>query len=103
MTINMSYCRFQNTLLAVKECAGDLGDMIEGRGEPLSREERNAAVRLAEEMISFLQMLDETSLDGLSDDPDTQVCELDCSDERIEAAIATICEMAGSEDDEDDE
>jgi hypothetical protein len=29
MTINMSYCRFQNTLLAVKECAGDLGDMIE--------------------------------------------------------------------------
>ena len=103
MTINMSYCRFQHTLLAVKECAGDLGDMIEGRGEPLSREERKACVELAEEMIEFLRMLDESSGGGLSDDEDIRVGDLDCPTERIENAVETISAMAGSEDDEDDE
>lgn len=103
MTINMSYCRFQNTLLAVKECAGDLGDMIEGRGEPLSREERKACVELAEEMIEFLRMLDDSSGGGLSDDEDIRVGDLDCSTDRIENAVDSICATAGSEDDEDDE
>ena len=103
MNINMSYCRFQNTLLAVKECAGDLGDMIEGQGEPLSREERKACVELAEEMIEFLRMLDESSGGGLSDDEDIRVGDLDCSTDRIENAVDTISAMAGSEDDEDDE
>ena len=103
MTINMSYCRFQNTLLAVRECAGDLGDMMNGQGEPLSREERRACVALAEEMIEFLRMLDESSDSGLSDDEDIRVGDLDCSTDRIENAVDSISAMAGSDDDEDDE
>lgn len=103
MPINMSYCRFQNTLLAVKECAGDLGDMIDGHGEPLSREERRACVELAEEMIEFLRMLDDSSGGGLSDDDDIRVGDLDCSTVRIKHAVDLISAMAGSEDDEDDE
>ena len=102
MTINMSYCRFQNTLLAVRECAGDLGEMIDGQGEPLSREERSACVNLAEEMIEFLRMLDECSGGGLSDDDDIRVGDLDCSTDRIENAVDSISAMAGSEDDDDE-
>ena len=103
MAVNMSYCRFRNTLLAVRECAGDIGDMIEGRGEAFSREERKACVELAEEMIEFLQMLDESSGGGLSDDEDIRVSDLDCSTDRIENAVDCVSAMAGSEDDEDDE
>ena len=102
MTINMSYSRFQNTLLAVKECAGDLGNMIEAQGEPLSREERRACVNLAAEMIEFLRMLDDASGGGLSDDEDIRVGDLDCSTDRIEHAVDTICATAGSEDDDDE-
>jgi hypothetical protein len=107
MTINMSYCRFQNTLLAVRECAGDLGEMIEGQGAPFSRSERKACIELAEEMIEFLRMLDEASGVGLSDDEDIRVGDLDCSTGRIELAVDSICEMAAiddeSGDDEDDD
>ena len=103
MTINMSYCRFQNTLLALKECASDLGEMIEGQGEPFSREERRACVSLAEEMIEFLRMLDESTGGGLSDDEDIRVSDLDCPTDRIEFAVDTICEMAGSEYEDDDD
>lgn len=102
MTINMSYCRFQNTLLAVQECSADLGNMLEGQGETLSREERRACVELAEEMIEFLRMLDECSSDGLSDDEDICVVDLDCSTDRIKNAVDAISAMAGSEDDEDE-
>jgi len=102
MTINMSYCRFQNTLLAVKECSGDLGDMIEGQGEPFSREERKACVELVEEMVEFLRMLDDASGGGLSDDEDIRVSDLDCPTDRIENAVDCVSAAAGSEDDDED-
>jgi hypothetical protein len=45
MSMNMSYCRFQNTLAALRECEEALSDS----GDPLadlSEEERKAAKRL---------------------------------------------------------
>lgn len=44
MSVNMSYCRFQNTLEAMREVEEDLANMQSLDG--LSSEERNAARRL---------------------------------------------------------
>ena len=43
--INMSYCRFQNTLQALKECSDALDGLCGELGE-LSAEERRAAIQL---------------------------------------------------------
>jgi len=45
MPQNMSYCRFENTLDALRECAEALADM-DGDLEELRGEERVAATRL---------------------------------------------------------
>ena len=42
---NMSYCRFQNTLPDLKDCADALDD-IDGDLESLSKKERSAAIEL---------------------------------------------------------
>lgn len=49
MGINMSYCRFQNTLAALEECARALERNTEDCGdplEPLSMDETRAARKL---------------------------------------------------------
>jgi len=44
---NMSYCRFQNTLAALRDCGDEL-ENIEGNLAELSKEEARAADRLIE-------------------------------------------------------
>ena len=46
MPINMSYCRFQNTLEALRECVDAL-DEIDHDIEKLDSDERHAAQQLA--------------------------------------------------------
>lgn len=46
MSINMSYCRFQNTLLALEECRDALEDAGPDPFEELSNDERKAAKKL---------------------------------------------------------
>ena len=47
--INMSYCRFHNTLYAMRECLDALRD-----GEELSAEEKRCAYALFSETMQFL-------------------------------------------------
>ncbi len=100
MTMNMSYCRFQNTLAAFKECTEDIGDMMEGRSEALSREERRACCQLAEEALTFLQLLCQASPNAdWQDDDGTTIEDYDISDDAIESSVNAICETAGSDED----
>ena len=46
MSINMSYCRFQNTLLALQECRDALAETGLEPFEELSDDERKAAKKL---------------------------------------------------------
>jgi hypothetical protein len=51
MAVNMSYCRFENTLAALEECAQALPDSpadLPGMLASLSRDEAQAARRLLE-------------------------------------------------------
>ena len=55
---NMSYCRFQNTLHALRDCRGALEDLFEPEDEEhreaiLSREEAHAASELIELAIAL--------------------------------------------------
>lgn len=54
---NMSYCRFQNTLLALRECT----DAIEGL-EPLSRDEHYSMKKLVEVCYSIVAAAEEGDL-----------------------------------------
>lgn len=51
---NMSYCRFQNTLLDMEDCKNTLEEMISDGGGKLSREELQAAKALIETCIYTL-------------------------------------------------
>lgn len=62
---NMSYCRFQNTSKDLYDCCEAVEDLINGKGK-LSREELQAAKKLAEAAQSLLGMLQEYS--GCEDD-----------------------------------
>ena len=44
--MNMSYCRFRNTLNDLKDCQEALEEIMNGKGEALSPEELRAAKRL---------------------------------------------------------
>lgn len=50
---NMSYCRFQNTVLDLIDCM----ENDEGHGDNLSYEENKARERLIETMIEYLENL----------------------------------------------
>jgi len=64
----MSYCRFQNTVLALKDCEGVLEEMVDGDPEPLSDEELGAAQQLVTSCLSIVQLLAERgSLEFLPD------------------------------------
>jgi hypothetical protein len=60
----MSYCRFHNTLLDLRDCHGAIMEMAGGEvegGEKLSRDELRAAKDLAIEAVRFLETLAEYS------------------------------------------
>jgi hypothetical protein len=68
---NMSYCKFQNTALAFDDCADTLDRMMDGDGDPLSREEMEAAKRLlrrAQKTIASLAEYLGSEADVLVDD-----------------------------------
>lgn len=47
MSVNMGYCRFRNTLEALRECYDDVPDWFGSMGgEELSQEEKSAALKL---------------------------------------------------------
>lgn len=52
---NMSYCRFQNTLLALRDCASALAAIRDGEEPPLEGYE----ARSAEELLALAASLDE--------------------------------------------
>lgn len=74
---NMTYCRYRNTLSALRDCASDLEDRIyapppeDEDGEEvelpsLSREERDAALKLIDECLNIVALItDYTGIDDL--------------------------------------
>ena len=58
MPMNMSYCRFQNTLKALRECVDAL-DEIDYDVEKLCSDERRAAKQLARLCWQFASDLEE--------------------------------------------
>ena len=58
---NMSYCRFQNTLIDFRDCANTINAMIEGDAEPLSDYELRAAKTLIHEAFELLASMSEAT------------------------------------------
>lgn len=56
---NMSYCRFHNTELALRDCEGVLEEMIDGDRERLGDDELYAAQRLVAICLNIVQLLAE--------------------------------------------
>ncbi|MGO1069591.1 hypothetical protein [Lysobacter sp. CA199] len=56
---NMSYCRFQNTALALKDCESVLEELADGDPARLSDEELRAAQRLVTSCLNIVQFLAE--------------------------------------------
>ena len=46
MAMNMSYCRFENTLAALRECDEAMAESVQDPLDELSESERKAAKRL---------------------------------------------------------
>ena len=68
---HMSYCRFRNTLVDLRDCFGALEDMTsDDPVKPLSREEAAAAGQLATTCLDILRLLCEISGEDLDDDLD---------------------------------
>jgi len=90
---NMSYCRFQNTLLDLQDCRVALEEMTTGNEGPLSRDELRAAKALAQEAADLLQLLSDYSGQSFEDLIDT---------DGFSDAIEQINAEAKSENFEDD-
>lgn len=56
---NMSCCRFQNTLVDLRDCEVAFEDMLDGNPRKLSEEELSAAQRLVFTCLNIIQMLAE--------------------------------------------
>lgn len=56
---NMSYCRFQNTALALEVCEEILEEMADGDPARLSEAELHAAQRLVTSCLNIVQLLAE--------------------------------------------
>ena len=63
---NMSYCRFQNTVMDLEDCLEKIDEngSINETLEQLSREEKNALIRMATMMREFYETY-EKELDDL--------------------------------------
>lgn len=63
--MNMSYCRFQNTLNDLRDCADEVESMT------LSRDENKARVRLIQLCQEIAELYDEDSMEQFEDnDPE---------------------------------
>ena len=60
--MNMSYCRFHNTNLALSDCVYTLDDIIEGE-DTISRDEFIALKNLYQNCISFLEFFSSVDVD----------------------------------------
>ena len=85
--INMSYCRFHNTLLALREAKNHLIDMSNGGEEPLSGDEKEACINLLAEAADLLVMFD---------------CDVDIQMDGIIDSVNLMCEQAEDEDEIED-
>ncbi|WP_064746388.1 hypothetical protein [Lysobacter antibioticus] len=56
---NMSYCRFQNTAIALRDCEHALEEMTDGDPEKLSGDELSAAKQLVASCVNIVQRLAE--------------------------------------------
>ena len=54
---NMSYCRFWNTLLAFRDCARAMEEVLNDPDEELSEDEAKAADALLVSMVGYLGQL----------------------------------------------
>lgn len=57
--VNMSYCRFHNTLQDLKSCESVLEEMVDGDPKKLSDEELRAAQDLVSTCLAIVLMLAE--------------------------------------------
>jgi len=62
---NMSYCRFQNTLHDLKDCASAVEEILDRGDDPLGGDELEAATHLVESMAKALIFVAESAgIDG---------------------------------------
>lgn len=53
--VNMSYCRFENTLLALRECIDDVQEHVDGYAKyPTSEGEAKQFRMMVQEFVNFL-------------------------------------------------
>jgi hypothetical protein len=84
--MNMSYCRYRNTLHDLGDCASDIEERIDGgAADELSREEFEAACRLIEQANDLVATIREYA--GLDDDEELTL-------DGIRSALADIEEAA---------
>jgi len=68
---NMSYCRFQNTALALDDCADAMEEILAGDGEgendtaQLSRDEFEALVRMVRTVANITELLSDAGIEDL--------------------------------------
>ena len=93
---NMSYCRFHNTDLDLRDCENELSEMIETpRGEQaLSDDELRAAKSLAVRCFSIVRMLVENA--GLE-------LNAELREEDLEEAVANVHTEQGTHDGDEEE
>lgn len=92
--MNMSYCRFQNTATDLRDCRGALQDMRDGNtDEPLSRDERDAAMHLVSICADILELIREQA--GIEEEPEL-------ADRHIEQALDALQHAAEHANDEYD-
>lgn len=75
--INMSYCRYENTLLALRECLNDVGEHVNEEAEcTVSKREIGCFKSIVAEFWCFLVDNELINEDGeLSDSSLNEVCE----------------------------
>lgn len=70
---NMSYCRFQNTLIDLRVCRRALTEIFNHASDPLSTDELEAAGDLAGEAATIVEALVEQMVNDLTADETTTV------------------------------
>lgn len=66
--MNMSYCRFRNTRSDLLDCRDALRELAAGNGDPLDREELDAAAELVRLCASIIVEVDEYARDSAAFD-----------------------------------
>lgn len=93
--MNMSYCRFHNTDLALQDCLGELEEMQAGAGSKLSDAELRAAKGLAIDCMRFVELLLDTDIEANGEEVKESLLE-----DRVDYAQASADYKEEEEDDE---